>query len=348
MTRIMNNMRRSFGFSLVELLVALVLGLFVVAGVIQVYVSNKQAYRVNDAMERIQENARFAMHFLTRDIRMAGYRGCAGREAIVKNTLNPSSDYRFNFDIPIEGHEASGSGWAPSIDTSIITSPASDHDILVLRGSFGGGVKVTGQPSSATDCTNAHSYTADLKISDASLFDKKDIVMATNCSRAAIFQITNINSGENVVHNTGGSVSPGNSTKDLGACFAGNGELVGMETRIYYIRDNAIGEPSLYRIRGAHTPEELVEGVEDMQILYGVDTDGDLSANKYDTADHVSSAGEWNDVVSVRVQLLLRSLVDNVVDAPRSFTFNGETVTPTDKRIRRVFTSTASLRNRTP
>jgi len=80
-----------------------------------------------------------------------------------------------------------------------------------------------------------------------------------------------------------------------------------------------------------------------MQILYGEDTDGDRTANRYVTADQVTN---MKNVVSLKVMLLLRTLEDHLADVPQSYTFNGQTVTPTDRRLSRVFSSVITIRNR--
>ena len=80
--------------------------------------------------------------------------------------------------------------------------------------------------------------------------------------------------------------------------------------------------------------EELVEGVENMQLLYGVDTDNDSVVNKY-----VTSAGvtDFSDVVNVRITLTIRTIEDNIA---RELTAQG------DKRLRRNFTTSIAIRNR--
>jgi type IV pilus assembly protein PilW len=71
------------GMSVIELMIALAIGLFLTAGLISLFVNSKQSYRLNENMARLQENARFAMTFIARDIRMTDYRGCLkdGRKA---------------------------------------------------------------------------------------------------------------------------------------------------------------------------------------------------------------------------------------------------------------------------
>ena len=115
----------------------------------------------------------------------------------------------------------------------------------------------------------------------------------------------------------------------------------------------------------------LIEGIEDMQILYGVDTndddDGivttpapDGSANYYVTAANIPDIDDgtptglpdgnpdWYRVISIRISLLVHTLEDNLTTQPLTYTYNGVTTTATDFRIRRVFNTTVALRNRLP
>ncbi len=343
-------MRKQRGISLVEIMVSLVAGLILTAGVIQIYAANKQTYRVADASARMQENARFAMEQLARDLRMAGHQGCAGSVRTIVNTLNDTSSFLYNFGAAIQGFEAtSASAWTPAVDSSI-TSPLRGMDIVAVRGVFEDGAAITGQPDNAADCPGS-SGTADLKVGNTTRLKVDDIVIAGNCTRASIFQITNVDTSTNTVkHISGGNppplpAPPGNGTADLRACYAGNGRLFHITSRVFYIRNNPAGIPALYRKDGANSAEELVEGVEDMQILYGVDTDGDGSVNQFLRANDASN---WGQVTGIRISLLLRSVENNVTTARQPYFFNGTTVAPADRRLRRVFTTTIAVRNQLP
>src|SRR5690606_32702425 len=110
-----------------------------------------------------------------------------------------------------------------------------------------------------------------------------------------------------------------NNTVPHNITTAAGGEANRILGNIYYVskRDNN-APPSLYRSRldgggGAATGEEVVEGVESFQILYGVDTSGNRRADSYEVADDVD---DWRSVVSVRISLLLVSVENNLVEAP--------------------------------
>ncbi len=313
---------RQQGISLVEIMVSLVAGLILTAGVYQIYISNKQTYRVNEAMARIQENARFAIELMSRDIRMAGYAGCYDNVPVT-NTLdyaNTTQDFLLDFDTPIEGFEAvSLTAWDRNLDANIVTpggnAPEGGTDVLVVRGADENSTPITGQPNNRGDCSKAASHTADLKVAATTGLAIGDIVFATNCSHASIFQITNVKSGNNLVHQTG-SNTPGNTTTDLGACYAGTGELAKISSRIYFVSRTPSNQLALYRREGLNPAEVLVDGVTGFQVLYGLDSDGDGSVNLEVPADYDGDGDgnpdyPWEKVVSVRLILKLASL-DNV------------------------------------
>ena len=83
--------RLATGLSLVELMIGLALGLFVVAVMGTMYLGSRSTFQAQESGTRLQENGRYAVEALTNDIRMSGFRGCQGDEA-VDNTLNTPTD----------------------------------------------------------------------------------------------------------------------------------------------------------------------------------------------------------------------------------------------------------------
>ncbi len=334
------NAGRQAGLSPVEILVALALGLFLTATVLQVYLANKQTYRVVNASARLQENARFGAEVMSREIRMAGYQGCAGSARNITNQLQDSSSFLYDFGTAVQGFDATGTNsWTPALDNSI-SSVLSGSDVLTIRGLFGREATIT-DSADPGNCENAA-----LVVDDSDNLMQSDIVIAGNCGTAAVFQISTL-ADTSVAHAAGGSL-PGNAGANLSACYAGAGTLGRLSTRSFYIRDNAAGVSSLYRtdISGANTrTEELIEGIEGMQVLYGIDTDSDSSINQFVSAADVAT---WNQVSSVRVSLLLRSNDDNLTTDAQPYYFNGSSTDPADRKLRSVVTTTIGLRNRLP
>jgi type IV pilus assembly protein PilW len=180
--------------------------------------------------------------------------------------------------------------------------------------------------------------------------------MVTNCKAATVFQITNMNvngTGQNVVHNTGAGVgvaAPGNATKDLVENYsASGGEMIKMQSKSYFIRTGASGKPALwqfdnYKPAVGDNPAEIAEGIENMQILYGIDADSNGIVESYSAADAVAN---WSQVAAVRISLLVAGNDDNVATSKQQYNYNGALVDAPDRRLRQVFTTTVSVRNRT-
>lgn len=328
------------GNTAVSVLVAMAIGLFLTFAMLQVYVGSKRTYRAVEATARIQEGARFASEMLARDIRMAGYRGCSGSVRRSNSVLADSSSFSYDFGSPIEGFDGGDDEtWSPPLEGGL-NAVAGGTDVLVIRGLFGSEHEITGTADPG-DCGNAA-----LILADTSAFSASDIVIAGNCAAEAIFQATSVS--DTAVGHAVSSSEPGNARGDLGFCFAGNGTLGRLSTRTFFIRRNQRGVHSLYRmdVSGANAAtEELIEGVEDMQVMYGVDTNGDDSAN---TLLRAGDIADWQDVRSVRVALLFASVENNVATAEQSYYFNGAMHQSEDKRVRRAFTTTLGLRNSLP
>lgn len=344
----LNALRKQRGLTLVELMIAMTIGLLLLGGITSIMISSRQTYRVNEALSRMQDNARYAFQVLSRDIRMAGYFGCVGSDVDPLNVLNGPTDFLWNFKQTIYGYEAtSATAWNLTPDSSI-TSPLGGRDIIVVRGASGDGtsapVKILEHPGMPGSPGSAN-----LKVSLSSGLAEGDVVMASDCLGAAVFQISEINTAggfDNVVHNTGAAI-PGNSENTLGKEYTG-GEILKVTTRSYYIRTNDMGRPALYRKVGTADAEEVVEGIENMQIQYGEDTNGDITADIYRKADAVA---DWGKVVSVRVNLLMQTIDDNIAGAKQPYTYDGDTVVAADvpdRRLRQVYSTVITLRNRAP
>lgn len=355
-------LRQAKGFSLVELMVAVTISLILLAGVVQIYSSSKQAYRIGDASARVQENARFAVDHLTKDIRMAGYLGCGTDGTRVANTLNnASTSWMLNFQSPLIGYDGGNSTFPTLSKTPLANTDA----IVVLQGDTDDSFVVTKhKPNSAV-----------IQLSGKHNIKQGEILIISDCSqKAGIFQMSNVNNNNTISvvgHNQGNATTPGNCTKSLVALtpyadcsdqvnispvtYGAGSMLMRMKSSIYYLASNPDGIPSLYReslISGSGTgtavatnTQELVEGVQDMQIQYGHDTDGDGIPNQYQAAHNIG-AGNWSDVVAVRIQLLLRSIKE-ASPQEQAYTFNGTTVaSPGDRYIRRIVSNTIKVRNR--
>lgn len=361
------------GITLVELMIAIAISTILMAGVATVYTANRKGSNLNTGIARIQENLRFVGEIIAQDVRMAGYVGCRGLS--LTNTLNTPTLPQLDIDTPVRGYEGDSStssfpteitsGSNPLQQQAIVGSDA----LIVLRGS-------------STEFTienhNSNAATFILNASPTGVLEEGDVVMATDCWHSAVFQVSSpiTGSSKSVVHNTGGATSPGNCWKRLGppsdppdSCGGGGGNLytynsdariLKMQATLYYVATSVSGQTtSLYSLgmdKGAlSVREELVEGVESMQVLYGYDTNDDDIANRFVDAGWITGSGDWDNVVSVRIGFLVATPNEvRSVDDTRAYTVAGTpiddsatTVThAADKKMRFAYTMTVKLRNK--
>ena len=354
------------GLTLIELMIAMGLGLFLLAGAVQVLVSSKQTYQFNENLTWMQENARYAIGLLTKDIRMAGYWGCNNSSATIANTLNSGSGWYTDFGQDIRGYDGDQAAY-PSGDFPVANVPALSSGslpksdvVIITRGDSSAEFLVTGHnPNAAViDIDGSHPYT------------EGKILVISNCTKTAIFQTT----GNNQIkfgHNTG-SGAPGNCTKMFrfpvvcsNANQPGNpaydfdsdgqAKVMAAISNGYYIDTASSGLPVLYRKYlnndAGVDAEQLAQGIESIQLTYGEnlvaegaenDDGSDNAANRYVTADLVTS---WDVVLSVKIHVLARSITETASE-PQQFRFMGNDYIPKDNYLRQEFISTVKIRNR--
>ena len=125
------------GFSLIELMVAMTLGLILMGGVISIFQSTKVTYNTNEKTARLQENGRVALDFLTHDLRSAGYLGCSKVPKWFVSTLNGQTTFLWNYSTPLQGYESDGLGtWSPALPggtDALDPAPVNNSDVVVVR-----------------------------------------------------------------------------------------------------------------------------------------------------------------------------------------------------------------------
>ncbi len=390
MMRTLNKQRvsnRSHGFGMLELLVAMALGLILMAGILELFVSNKLAYKTSEAMGRLQENSRYALYQMQKEIRMAGYSDCAPN---ITSHLNPAGDNYddtlFNLDEPVGGWEYSAnSGTGPGDSYTISTLdpdgvavsswddgdgsdlPASLED-LVVPGTDVLSLKSIGSVENISVNSNNNINSAAINTNGANGIEQYTILLITqDCYNADLFQKRNNNSATSVSSGNGASTNPGPGNVGATSLFPGSKKWVTeygpgarfltFDSTVYYIGLES-GIPSLFKVSfttgSMSTPELIVEGVENMQILFGEDTDGteDGIANIYQTVDAVTDPTR---ISSVRISLLMRTMdeVSADADSKTDYLMTGHSAATStsidpenDRYLRYVFTSTVKLRNR--
>lgn len=340
MNRISSPARQS-GLSLVELMIAITLSLILTLGVIEIFSSSKQTNRTQTALGGVQENARFALDLLSYDLRMAGNIGC-NRNATVTNHVAASLPDIGN---GISGFEESQLGAAvfPLLINKTTPSKANvvdGTDLVVVRYASPNSVAI----ASATN--NSITFTPDHDVK------KGAPVIVSDCQNADIvIADANIDAGKQ------GTIKLPEE-EELSKIYGADAEMAPLKYMAYYIRqgDNKINNLYTNTVIGnkdgetvVKSAEALLEGVEDFQILYGEDIDGDGSNIRYVPADTADL--DMSRVTSVRISLLFSTIDDGLASGDQNYWFNGELITVAsadnkNKKLYRGFTTTIKLRNK--
>lgn len=350
--------RFMLGLSLVELMVAVTIGLIILAAVTRLFVSSRSTYTLEENLARVQESGRFAMEFLAQDIRMAGYAGCSANlsGSSVTNLVSPSmSATTFNPDgitgfkyTCTSGCTGALTEWDPDLPAAYFSSahvgPLMSTDVVIIQRAD----TVSTHISEISDLNSAN-MKINSTASAASEISANDVLIVSDCKNADVFKITNISSGSGKV--TMAHSSTGNTGNFLGHSYGTDAQVMKLITRVYFVgrRSNiASNPPALFRRELANNSSlrtlELVEGIESMRISYGEDTDSDRVVNVYRNPASVSN---WRKVLSARVGILAKTTVNVDRDADtRTYDLAMDTVGPfNDNARRRAFNSTIQLRN---
>lgn len=377
---------KQHGLSLIELMVSLTLGMMIIVTIGYIYVGASRTFRMMEAASRMQENARYAIERISYDLRMAGYMGCY--DTTITNSLNTPSSWQFNLTgLPLIGYEGGISTFPSSITSklantdglTIVRADNSEELIVENHNPDSATISLTtkhdidkGEIVVITDCKHSAVFQTTTENNNNNI---KTLNHNTGTSDPGNFtKGLGIPNGASSPHlpatscasNPSLTYCKGSLKKDgTDYSFPEGSRAYRLDAATYYIgySNNNQDEPGLYRERleqqssnAVTQAEEVVEGVEDMQIAYGVDssTTADKTVDIYVTADQVASASpesaleaDWKRVLSVRISLLMVSRTgENTTDQPQTYSFNGKTVTPKDHRLRKVFSTTIAVRNR--
>ena len=361
------------GFSLVELLIAMTLGLLLTSGMIAVFAGNHRSTELNAAVVEMQESARYALETLADDVRNAGYQGCLGvqsGETAIRASSPPTTDYLASV---ATGSLVSPSGaWSPAPPIGL---DPDDHDAVpgthTLSLMFGDADerRLEGQMKSGSSPSRAAAIELTAAFDDA---DKDALAIISNCERADLFRITKLKSGgRKLEHKASGNDGSGNLGTAYGdARTLGQTAVMLFRANVYYVgdtgRENADGDRILALFRQTYPyddqddnpPIELVTGVESMRVAFGIRRPGDtLRYVPPDSGEYVPERVE-----SVRIGLLMSSreaIADRDDDAV--YVLAGQPLSPAgtvdppagavhagDRRHRLAFNTTVKIRNRRP
>jgi len=317
------------GVSLVELLVAIVIGLILTGGIIQLYVRSKQSYNTLEALAAMQENGRFSIDTIARDLRRSGYWG--GNADITDPTTSGTEP-------PVTPDNTCNTGdtsWARMVSRRIFGVDDYPGASPTVAPSDDPGASMGACISAASQLRGDVMGVRYASPSESAAFDANRLYMRSSLFAGRIF----VGSKQANVEN------------EITAEPRRTAELI---AHAYYIRPSVQtcrGEavPALWRVtlneNGQPASEEIALGVEQLQVQYGIDSPVDAgSVNKYVNADAIV---DWDQVVAARVWLLVRS------ECPQTGYTDGNTYAmgnivydpADDSHLRQLYVTTVMLRN---
>lgn len=310
--------RNSAGFSLIEMMVAITIGLVIIAGLMTVLASNSSSSKTNERTSELQTNGRYALNAMKLELRQAGYRAYTWAEP---NTMST----------------AMGSLTGECLDTG---AAAGSFVSNIRQGVWGAN---NSNPFSA-NCIPSANYAGD----DVLVVRRLAGIAAASLAANTVYFHSSYAVGE-VFRGTTAPAFTGSPTPL--ANFA-------VQIYVYYISPFTTSStesprvPALYRVSlqsdGSMARELVASGIEHFQVQYGrLSTVPDT--RYYDTVTGTptnAASTDWDDVNSVRIWLLARNATAEPGYAnTNSYVMGDQTYTVNDSFRRQLFTTVVQLRN---
>lgn len=329
--------RGSRGFTLIELMIAMLLGLIVIAGVTSVFLAGQRSFRTNNALGEVESSSRVAFELMARDIREAGQTGCDSTGVKFANLLNNrGTDWWADWGNSVHGYDDAQADPAVAVGGGVGERVANTDSLQLIGGGIAP-VALQGTLATAEDAYTLNPGTAPTNLKTG------DIVVVCSPSNVAVMQVSayTASSPPTLAHAGGGS-GPGNCSSGVwypqncvesgdDYAFPMNSLVSRLNSSDWYIGNNPVGGTSLYRralVNNAGVvtaqAQEMVRNVTNMQVTY-------LQAG---SPDFVTAAAvtNWGLVNAARVTLSVESNFQRAgVDA---------------KPITRTYSATTTVRNR--
>lgn len=379
-----NMVKKQAGFTMLEILVALALGVAILTAAISMQFQHRKGFKLANGKLTMQTNAKFAIELMSQSLRSAGSMGCKSgiqlmdgqKESVTSSGTNYGTafialnnpqvafaDFRPGFEVL--GYEYQGVGLVPSppVDFNFVSLGHynADSDMLTVSGAYG---EVYPVVPDITDV--AGSFNLEMSGISQVRLKQSQYGILSSCRGAKVFKVTssNVQIGTGVIGWSGGAGADDNKTgvgtADGLVAGGSNLELRRAAVTTYFIGmhpfNDSNGVPTLYQdVDGVS--KRLIDGIEEIQIEYGLSSSPSIRniADRYVTADVVDAGSTpdnnlWAQVVSVRVGLIMRSL-DEVYENDQTQNMSLACIdytqaTKTDKYARTTYCSEVSIRNR--
>ena len=347
--------RLNSGFSLVEIMIGVTLGIILSIAILSVYMAQKNIYKTTVSQAAIQNAESAISQLVVPVVRAAGFCGCT---SIVKATSNLNAGgppplgtlgttatmvmgYGSSLGSPMtitQGNAANSStaaNWSPNLDASLLGKVQATSDVLIVLGPVPGS-----QPATVTANTTSSNS---VSLQNATGLSSGQFAAISDCSKATVFAITSL-AGTTATH-TSGSGSLINANSVFPVNYPIGAQVIGLAQTAFFVAYDVSGQSSLMRATlntgGTWTVQPLIPGVDTMKVLYGIGSGGALT--QYVSANAVTN---WDQVYAIRIGFLIEGQTGSETSSQTQFSVIGTTVNvPSDKRLRHAFEITITLRN---
>lgn len=359
MERQYSGVRRQRGISIVEIMITLTLALFIVGGILYTYLGSRTVFVSNDAVAKIQEDARIALERLTREVRQAGFTGCANTldvtPRVIADVIAPKGEADLTFaagdgiHVYDDGVDSSGVAWInPTAIPRVVGT-----DVIHLAGMSACSARLTG---------NMTADNAQIHIAEANPcgWAADQVLLIADCTNIDIFAATTVSSGSGKTAISHAISS--NTDNKLSKAYGKEAMVFGYGERTFFVGMHpTLNQPMLYEIGfngTANAVNDIAANVYDLQVMTAqLDTNADSVPDTTvvseeseetppDTAPALGAIADWAQVLGIEVRVSIRSEADNTGPSDQTYLFGGAMVT--DKRIRRDFSTVIGIRNRLP
>jgi type IV pilus assembly protein PilW len=349
---------RTAGFGLVELMIAMALGLLVLAGVLVIFLAQRQAYQNATSQALIQDADNALSAIITPVVRGAGFMGCSTiGNGVVTYIATHNTPLTFDTSSAVKGFEASSmpakivdgaandttaSDWTPALDASFLTAAVGGveqgSDVLVLIGA----------PPGASPVGTINFGAGLITVNDSSgITNAPQMVALSDCGKSSIFEI-NPAASNNLAYTLGPNGTP--------AYPSGSQVIQIQQTAFFVAKRKSSGQSALFRgvmtipsggsaANATWAISEILPGVINMQVLYGIGVNGQTT--QYVDASAVTN---WGAVTNVRLGFLIEGNATSSTAATNQTAFklfNTALSVPTDSRLRHTYYMTVNTRNNT-
>lgn len=334
--------RRELGFSIVELMVASTISVIMFTVIIQLFSNNKEAYRIQEGASVLNENARYAVSHLQYYLRLADHWGGIEPDEVNIDAGVPglALDCTGSAVVSTVGFRGYNGGAARPVDCINVNNYEPNTDAFFIRYGAAHSDAVTLNDtdvpalSGAPSNPDANSGEEPVDIAYMLGTEGDGLWVRTNLGRRAfIVEGADVGSLPNDMSPSSDPLSITNYRYQSMLYFIRSCSNPGFSGDTANCDANDDGVPTLVRMTlnpdFSFTEQDVVAGVENMQLRYGLDTDADMVADTYVTAATVDASNAWDAVIAVRISVVIANLErDNTINDTKTYFLQDFNYTP--------------------